>query len=71
MTTDDDRYDALCDVIVDWLGRHKALTRAGKKFEGIRTPAVARHNYIYSAGLYGGDRNGKAVYDAPLPWPSP
>ena len=53
----------LCDVIADWLEAHKALTRAKIKYEGIRTPAAARHEYLYDAGLYNGERNGKALYD--------
>ena len=64
MTTTNDRYDVLCDVIADWLEAHKALTKAKIKYEGIKTPRAARHEYLYDAGLYpGGERNGKALYD--------
>jgi hypothetical protein len=63
MTTANDRYDGLCDVIAEWLDRHKELTKAKVKFEGVNTPAAARHEYLYDAGLYGGERNGKALYD--------
>ena len=63
MTTADDRYDVLCDVIADWLDAHKELTKSGVKHEGIRTPAVARNEFLYNAGLYGGERNGKALYE--------
>ncbi len=35
MTTTSDRFDVLCDVIEDWLETHKALTRAGIKYEGV------------------------------------
>ena len=58
-----DRYDVLCDVVADWLEAHKGLTRAGAKYRGVSTPKAARHEYLYDAGLYGRERNGKALYD--------
>ena len=67
MSANRDPYEPLCDVIAEWLQRHKDLTKAGKKFEGIRTPAVARHEYLRFAGLYGGDRDGTQIYAA-LNW---
>ena len=63
MTTTTDPYDVLCDVITDWLEKHKGLTKAKIKYEGVSTPRAARHEYLYDAGLYGGERNGKALYD--------
>ncbi len=62
-TTINDRYDVLCDVIADWLEAHKSLTKAKIKYEGVATPSAARHEYLYDAGLYGRERDGKALYD--------
>ncbi len=59
-----DRYDALCSVLEDWFERHKQLTRDRVKIDGVCTPPVARHTYLYDAGLFGRDRNGKAIWDA-------
>lgn len=63
MMTTTDPYDVLCDVITDWLEKHKGLTKAKIRYEGVSTPRAARHEYLYDAGLYGGERNGKALYD--------
>lgn len=58
-----DRYDPLCDVIADWLNAHKALTKSGARPEGVSTPRAARHEYLYDAGLYDHERNGRALYE--------
>jgi hypothetical protein len=63
MTTTSDRYDVLCDVIEDWLKAHKSLTKAKIRYPGVATPKAARHKYLYDAGLYGGECNGRALYD--------
>ncbi len=63
MTTPNDRYDVLCDVITDWLEAHESLTKAKAKYEGVSTPRAARHEYLYFAGLYDHERNGRALYD--------
>jgi len=63
MTTADDPYDVLCDVIAEWLEAHKTLTKTKVRYEGVSTPKAARHQYLYDAGLYDGKRNGKALYD--------
>lgn len=56
-------YDVLCDVVADWLQMHKDATKAGTRPPGVDTPAVARHEYLYYAGLYGHPCDGKALWD--------
>lgn len=46
MTTTNDRYDVLCDVIADWLEEHKSLTKAKVMPGGVSTPRAARHKYL-------------------------
>jgi hypothetical protein len=53
----------LCDVIEDWLEAHKDLRRNKAQIEGVATPKAARHEYLCAACLYGGQHNGKAIYD--------
>ena len=61
---DADPFAALCPVIRDWFEAHKRATRDGTRPPGVQTPPPARHTYIYAAGLFDHEPNGREIWDA-------